>query len=131
MKVGFVCGAFDLLHAGHISMLEQCKKKCDFLIVGLQIDPSIDRPDKHSPVEKLLERQIRLRGCKYVDEVIVYQSDKDLLLVLQYLNVDIRFLGSDYRKKKGEIIEKDLVPISFTRWMPPTSSSLRERIKKA
>jgi len=75
---GFTCGALDLLHAGHLIMLKECKAQCDYLIVGLQTDPSIDRPEKHKPVETIEERMIRLQGCKYVDKIVVYETEKDL-----------------------------------------------------
>ena len=81
MKIGITFGSFDLFHAGHVSMLEEAKTVCDYLIVGLQTDPSIDRPDKKSkPVQNIVERQIQLRGCRYIDEVIVYNTEKELQL---------------------------------------------------
>lgn len=130
---GFVCGAFDLLHAGHIAMLKQCKEHCDELVVGLQVDPSLERKTKNRPVESVLEREIRLKGCKYVDGIIVYQYDEEIPIILEYLNINIRFLGSDYQtmEKQEQIIAKGLVPIYYTKWLPPTSSELRRRIKKA
>lgn len=131
MKVGFVCGAFDLLHAGHLMMLAQCKDSCDKLIVGLQVDPSIERKDKNKPIESLIERMIRLDSCRFVDQVIPYEKDEEIETILKMKNVDIRFLGSDYLKKPEEIKFKDLVPIKYTYWFPPTSTTLRERIKKA
>lgn len=127
---GFVCGAFDFLHAGHISMLKQCKENCDYLVVGLHVDPSTERSDKNRPIETILERQIQLQGCKYVDEVIVYEKDRDLEIIIGYYQFDIRFLGSDYLDKQDQIILKDFIPIHYTRWIPPTSSQIRERIKK-
>lgn len=126
---GFTCGTFDFLHAGHIHMLKQCKRMCDYLVVGLQVDPSVERKDKNKPVESLLERQIKLRACKYVDDIIVYESDTDLLIMLRHLDIGIRFLGSDYKEKQYKIKEPDAVPIEFTHWMPPTSSDIRRRIK--
>lgn len=98
-KIGFVAGAFDLLHAGHILMLEQAKTQCDYLIVGLQSDPSIDRPEKNKPIESLYERWIRLRGCKYVDEVIPYTTEAEILHILQTQSIDVRILGEDYIEK--------------------------------
>ena len=74
---GFTCGAFDLTHAGHYLMFEEVKKKCDYLIVGLQVDPSIDRKDKHKPIQSLKERLIQLRACKHIDEIIIYKTEND------------------------------------------------------
>ena len=99
MKVGFTCSTFDLLHAGHILMLEEAKKKCDYLIVGLQTDPTIDRKKKNSPVQSVVERYIQLRGCKYVDEIIPYSTESDLVDILSGMHIDIRILGVEYRDK--------------------------------
>lgn len=99
MKVGFTCSTFDLLHAGHILMLEEAKKKCDYLIVGLQTDPTIDRKTKNSPVQTVVERYIQLRGCKYVDEIIPYSTESDLVDILSGMHIDIRILGVEYRDK--------------------------------
>lgn len=131
MRKGIVFGAFDLLHAGHVHMLRQCKNHCDHLIVALQVNPKIDRASKNSPVESILEREIRLTGCKYVDSYIVYESDEEIPTILTYLKPDIRFLGSDYKDRSDQIIAKEIVPIHYTEWIPPTSSELRARIKHA
>lgn len=128
--IGFTCGAFDLLHAGHVLFLKQCKLYCDYFIVGLQVDPSVDRIDKHRPIQGVLERQIQLEACRYVDRVIVYETENDLLAILGNMDFDIRFLGSDYESKK--ITGEEFVKIKFIdrnhNW---SSSELRERIKKA
>ena len=131
MIKGFVCGAFDLLHAGHIHMLKQCKRKCNYLIVGLHVDPSIERPKKNKPVESLLERQIKLRACKYVDQIIIYEKEDDLKLIFAYFEPDVRFLGSDYNDPDHykPITDKYRVPIEYINSIPITSSELRERIK--
>ena len=98
--IGFTCSCFDLLHAGHILMLKDAKDQCDYLIVGLQTDPTIDRPDsKKKPVQTLEERKIQLEAIKYINEVIVYSSEKNLYNLLIRLNPDIRILGSDYKGK--------------------------------
>lgn len=97
--IGFTAGAFDLLHAGHILMLEDCKDVCDYLIVGLHVDPSIERPYKHRPVETVLERYIRLKGCRYVDEIVPYETEHDLITLVTVLPIDIRIIGEDYRHK--------------------------------
>lgn len=98
-KIGIVFSAFDLLHAGHVSMLREAKENCDFLIVGLQTDPTIDRPEKNKPIQSLVERFIQLDGCKYVDKIIPYQSETDLMEILYSNKIDIRFLGDDYEGK--------------------------------
>jgi glycerol-3-phosphate cytidylyltransferase len=98
-KIGFTCGAFDLLHAGHILMLEECKEVCDYLIVGLQTDPSIDRLYKHTPIQTLKERMIQLEAVKYVDEVVTYETEEDLIDLLNRYRSEIyvRILGADWR----------------------------------
>ena len=100
MKIGITCSTFDLLHAGHIKMLEEAKKQCDYLIVALQTDSTIDRPKtKNPPVQTLVERYIQLKGCKYVDEIVPYQTEKDLEDIFSSFNLDIRIIGSDYLDK--------------------------------
>lgn len=99
-KIGFTCSTFDLFHAGHVAMLEEAKQQCDWLIVGLQSDPSVDRPEKNKPIQSLTERQIQVRGCKYVDEIIVYSTELELLEILCMLPIDIRILGSEYLGKQ-------------------------------
>lgn len=96
-KIGFTASAFDLLHAGHIIMLEEAKRVCDYLIVGLQNDPSLDRPNKNKPVQSLVERYIQLKAVKYVDEIYVYNTEKDLIDLLSVLPIKIRILGEEYR----------------------------------
>lgn len=99
-KIGIVFSAFDLLHAGHVSMLREAKENCDFLIVGLQTDPTIDRPEKNQPVQSLVERYIQLDGCKYVDKIVPYQTERELVEILHSTKVHVRFLGDDYEGKK-------------------------------
>jgi glycerol-3-phosphate cytidylyltransferase len=96
---GFTCSAFDLLHAGHILMLEEAKKNCDYLIVGLQNDPSFDRVGKNKPIQSLVERYIQLKGVKYVDEIVVYNTEKDLEDLLMILDIQVRFVGEEYKDK--------------------------------
>lgn len=98
--VGFTCGAFDLFHAGHVLMLEEAKQHCDYLIIGLQSDPSIDRESKNKPVQSIVERQVQVKGCRHVDEVIVYDTEKDLLDLFKTLPIDVRIIGSDYKDKE-------------------------------
>jgi len=99
MKIGFTASTFDLLHAGHISMLREAKEQCDYLICGLQIDPSVDRPSKNSPIQTIVERQVQLSAVKYVDEIIVYRTEQDLEDILEMYHIDIRILGDEYRDK--------------------------------
>ena len=99
MKIGFTCSTFDLLHAGHVQMLREAREQCDYLICGLQVDPSIDRKEKNSPVQSLVERYSQLHSCRYVDEIIPYQTEKDLEDILEMYQIDIRILGEEYREK--------------------------------
>jgi glycerol-3-phosphate cytidylyltransferase len=107
MKTGFTCSCFDLFHAGHIMMLKEAKSKCDYLIVGLQTDPTIDRPEKNKPIQSVFERFVQLDSCKYVDEVIVYATEKDLLDILHSYPIDVRIVGDEYKDKEftGKTLE--------------------------
>jgi len=129
--IGFTCSCFDLLHAGHILMLKDAKKQCDYLVVGLQTDPTIDRPDiKNNPVQSLDERKIQLEAVKYIDEIIVYESEKDLYKLLKKLKPDIRILGSDYIKKIFTGDDLDIKIYYHNRKDNFSSSSLRKRISE-
>ncbi len=97
MKTGFTASTFDLLHTGHILMLREARTVCDYLIVGLQTDPTIDRPNKNKPIQSVFERYVQLQACTYVDEIIVYATEKDLLDILLSYPIDIRILGSEYK----------------------------------
>ena len=99
MRIGITFSAFDLLHAGHIKMLEDAKRQCDFLICGLQTDPTLDRPEKNKPVQTVVERYIQLKGCKYVDQIVPYATEQDLEDVLRSFNIDVRIVGDEYREK--------------------------------
>lgn len=100
MKVGITFSTFDLLHAGHIAMLREAKSKCDYLIVGLQSDPTIDRPDtKNKPIQTMFERYLQLKAVEYIDEVVPYQTEKDVIDILQTLPIDVRILGKEYKEK--------------------------------
>jgi glycerol-3-phosphate cytidylyltransferase len=99
MKIGITFSAFDLLHAGHIKMLEDAKQQCDYLICGLQTDPTIDRPDKNKPTQTVVERYIQLKGCKFVDEIVPYTTEQDLEDILQSFRLDVRIVGDEYRDK--------------------------------
>lgn len=97
--VGITFSAFDLLHAGHIKMLEEAKNQCNYLIVGLQTDPTIDRKEKNKPTQSVVERYIQLKGCKYVDEIVPYATEQDLEDILRSFNIDVRILGDEYKNK--------------------------------
>ena len=132
-KTGFTCGAFDLTHAGHYLMFKECKDKCDYLIVGLQKDPSIDREDKHKPVQSLVERMIQLDSCKYIDKIVIYKTEKDLLKLLKKINPDVRIMGEDWKNKPN--YSRDLLPemkvIYNRRGHSYSSSRLRKLVYEA
>ncbi len=99
MKVGITFSAFDLFHAGHVKMLEEAKTKCDYLIVGLQTDPTLDRPNKNKPTQTVVERYIQIKGCKFVDEIVPYATEQDLEDILQSFQIDMRIVGDEYLQK--------------------------------
>ena len=105
-RVGFTCSTFDLLHAGHVQMLREAKAQCDYLICGLQVDPSNDRPGKNSPVQTIVERYTQLKAVSYVDEIIPYGTEKDLEDILELYTINVRILGEEYRDK--EFTGKDI-----------------------
>jgi glycerol-3-phosphate cytidylyltransferase len=98
-KVGITFSAFDLFHAGHVKMLEEAKNQCDYLIVGLQTDPTLDRPEKNKPTQTVVERYIQLKGCKHVDEIVPYATEQDLEDILQSFDIDVRVVGDEYLNK--------------------------------
>ena len=130
--VGFTCSTFDLLHAGHIAMLREAKEQCDYLIVGLQVDPSFDRAEKKKPIQTLVERHTQLSAVKYVDEIVPYATEKDLEDILSMYNIQVRILGEDYRDKEftgREICKKRDIDLYFnTRDHRFSSTDLRERV---
>ena len=130
-KVGWTCGAFDLLHSGHIELLKDCKTKCDYLIVGLQSDPSLDRPEKNKPIQCILERLIMLEAIKYIDEIIVYHTEADLLVLLKETKPDIRINGIDWKGKQFTGCELDMEYHYHIRNHNWSSSGLRRRIFNA
>ena len=134
--IGFTCSTFDLLHAGHITMLEEAKHHCDYLIVGLQNDPTLDRPDsKNPPVQSIIERQIQLAAVKFVDEIIVYNTEQDLVDLLLTLPIDVRVLGDEYKNK--DFTGKDIAKqrgskiVYNGRDHSVSSTSLRKRVHSA
>ena len=135
-KIGITFSTFDMLHAGHIAMLAEAKNHCDYLICGLQTDPTIDRPDtKNAPVQSIVERQIQLAACRYVDEVVVYQTEQDLVDLLLILPLDIRVLGVEYQDKeftgREECYMRNIELIFNGRDHSFSSSSLRKRVVEA
>jgi glycerol-3-phosphate cytidylyltransferase len=135
-KIGITFSTFDMLHAGHIAMLAEAKNHCDYLICGLQTDPTIDRPDtKNRPVQSIVERQIQLAACRYVDEVVVYQTEQDLVDLLLILPLDVRVLGVEYEHKdfsgKSECYQRNIEIIFNGRDHSFSSSSLRKRVVEA
>ena len=133
MRIGFTCSTFDLLHAGHIQMLRDAKEQCEYLICGLQIDPSLDRPEKNSPVQTIVERHTQLSAVKYVDEIIPYQTETDLEDILNMLHIDVRILGEEYKNGKftgRAICAKRGIELFFNKREHRFSSSdLRNRVK--
>tara|TARA_B110000444_G_scaffold103372_1_gene97605 strand:+ start:1142 stop:1585 length:444 start_codon:yes stop_codon:yes gene_type:complete len=133
--VGFTCSTFDLLHAGHITMLEEAKHHCEFLIVGLQNDPTLDRIEKNAPIQTIIERQIQLAAVKFVDEIIVYNTEQDLVDLLLTLPIDVRILGDEYKGK--EFTGKDIAKqrgskiVYNGRDHSFSSTSLRKRVNYA
>lgn len=135
MKVGFNCSSFDLLHAGHVTMLKQEKALCDYLIVGLQVDPTIDRPGvKNKPAQSVYERYVQLQACKYVDEILVYESEFDLLQLLMTQKIDIRFLSEEYLNRdftgKQYCMDHGIELYYHPRKHIYASSELRDRVYK-
>jgi glycerol-3-phosphate cytidylyltransferase len=132
MKIGFTASTFDLLHAGHISMLREAKEHCEYLICGLQIDPSVDRPTKNSPIQTIVERQVQLSAVKYVDEIIIYRTEQDLEDILEMYHIDIRILGDEYRDKDftgKDICKKRGIQLYFNKRDHRFSSSeLRKQV---
>jgi glycerol-3-phosphate cytidylyltransferase len=135
-KIGIVFSSFDLMHAGHIAMLAEAQNYCDYLIAGLQTDPTIDRPDtKNQPVQSIVERQIQLAACRYVDEVVIYQTEQDLVDLLLILPLDVRVLGVEYEHKdftgRQECHDRGIDIIFNGRDHSFSSSSLRKRVAQA
>jgi glycerol-3-phosphate cytidylyltransferase len=135
-KIGITFSTFDMLHAGHIAMLSEAKNHCDYLIAGLQTDPTIDRPEtKNRPVQSIVERQIQLAACRYVDEVVVYQTEQDLIDLLLILPLDVRILGIEYEQKdftgRDECYDRGIQLVFNGRDHSFSSSSLRKRVVAA
>lgn len=127
--IGFTCGAFDFVHAGHVMMFEECKKYCDYLIVGLQTDPSIDRKEKNKPIMSLEERYRMLRGNKWIDAILVYERQEELYQLAKWLPIDVRFVGEDYKDKK--ITSTFSAKIIYNKRYGYSSRELRKRVHDA
>ena len=136
LKVGVVFSSFDLFHAGHVAMLSEAKNHCDYLIAALQTDPTIDRPDsKNPPIQTIVERQIQVSTNRNVDEVVVYQTEKDLEDLLLILPIDVRILGVEYKDKdftgKDICLKRGIEIVYNGRDHSFSSSSLRKRVAEA
>ena len=135
LRIGFTASQFDMLHAGHIAMLSEARNHCDYLIAGLQNNASWDRPEKNAPIQSIVERQIQLAATRYVDEIVVYNTENDLEDILLTLPIDVRILGIEYRDR--EFTGKDICTtrgielIYNKRDHSFSSSSLRKRVVEA
>lgn len=129
MRKGFTCSTFDLFHAGHIMMLKEARTKCDYLIVGLQTDPTIDRKEKNKPVQSVFERYEQLKACKYIDEIIVYETEDDLLNILLSYPINVRILGEEYMNKDFTGAHLQHIELYFnTRRHNFSTTELRQRV---
>lgn len=133
MKIGFNCSSFDLFHAGHVTMLKMEKSMCDYLKVALQVDPTVDRPgSKNKPVQSVYERYVQLQACRYVDEILVYETEADLLNLLMTQDINIRFLSEEYRDRdftgKQYCIENGIELFYHPRKHIYSSTELRTRV---
>ena len=131
MKVGFTCSTFDLFHAGHVMMLQEARTQCDYLIVGLQTDPTIDRPEKNKPVQTLLERFIQVKACKYVDESVPYSTEKELMDILRSFPIDVRIVGEEYRDKQFTGCNLPIGVYFNSRQHSFSTTELRQRVLQA
>lgn len=132
--IGITCSTFDLLHAGHIIMLEECKKYCDYLICALQVDPTIDRPSKNKPIQSIVERYIQLDAVQYVNKIIPYNTEEELITILSSLDLDVRIIGEEYKDTdftgKDVCIKRGVKIVYNKRDHDFSTTSLRQRIYK-
>jgi len=129
MRVGFTCYTFDLFHAGHVMMLKEAKTQCDHLIVGLQIDPTLDRPGvKNKPIQSVLERFIQVQACKFVDEIIPYATEKELMDILTSYPIDVRIVGEEYRDKQFTGFNLPISVYFNSRQHSFSTTELRQRV---
>jgi|TARA_B110001452_G_C15053207_1_gene367759 glycerol-3-phosphate cytidylyltransferase len=133
MKIGITCSSFDLFHAGHVKMLEEAKQHCDYLIVALQTDPTIDRPEKNKPIQSVVERWVQVNACKWVDEIVPYTTEQDLKDIFMSFNLDCRIIGDEYEDRdftaKDICLKREIEIIYNSRDHNWSSSELRNRIK--
>jgi glycerol-3-phosphate cytidylyltransferase len=134
-RIGVTCSTFDLFHAGHVVMLEEAKRQCDYLIAAIQLDPTLDRASKNKPVQSIIERQIQVSASKHVDEIIVYSTEKELEDIFMALPIDVRILGEEYKDTEftgKEICQKRNIKLYFNKRDHFFSSSdLRQRVYEA
>ena len=135
MNTGITFSSFDLFHCGHVAMLKEAKANCDFLIVGLQTDPTIDRPEKNKPIQSVFERYVQLEGCKYIDQIIPYATEQDIIDILLTYQINTRFIGEEYRSKeytgKELRVDKGIEIYYNKRQHSFSTSELRKRINQA
>lgn len=131
MKIGFTCSCFDLFHAGHVMMLKEAKSQCDYLIVGLQTDPTIDRAFKNKPIQSVFERYVQLEACKYVDEIIPYATEKELKDILTSYPIDVRIIGEEYRDKQFTGHNLPMEVYFNSRQHSFSTTELRQRVLEA
>ena len=134
MNTGITFSSFDLFHSGHVAMLKEARANCDYMIVGLQTDPTIDRPNKNKPIQSVFERYVQLEGCKYIDEIIPYESEKDLTDIFLTYGIDVRFIGEEYKDKdftaKQICVDKNIKIHYNKRQHSFSTTNLRKRIKE-
>ena len=131
MKVGFTCSSFDLFHAGHVMMLKEAKEHCDYLIVGLQTDPTIDRAWKNRPVQSVFERYVQLKACVYIDEIVPYATEKELQDILTSYPIDVRIIGEEYRDKQFTGHNLPMQVYFNSRQHSFSTTELRQRVLEA
>ena len=135
MTRGFTASSFDLFHSGHVAMLKEARANCDYMIVGLQTDPTLDRPEKNKPIHSVFERYVQLEGCKYIDEIIPYESEKDLTDIFLTYGIDVRFIGEEYKDKdftaKQICVDKNIKIHYNKRQHSFSTTNLRKRIKES
>ena len=133
-KRGITFSSFDLFHSGHVAMLKEAKSNCDYLMVGLQTDPTIDRPEKNKPIQSVFERYVQLEGCKYIDEIVPYETEKDLIDILLTYDINVRFIGEEYRTNeftgKQLCVDKGIEIYYNKRQHTFSTTNLRTRIKE-
>lgn len=135
MKIGITFSSFDLFHTGHVAMLKEARANCDHLMVGLQTDPTADRPEKNKPIQSVFERYVQLEGCKYVDQIIPYSTEKELEDILLTYKIDVRFIGEEYKQNeftgKQLCVDKGIELYYNKRQHSFSSTNLRQRIVDA